>query len=186
MKYDKIHVQSHEEWAAWREKHDKFLEEKQSNFPQIKENQDRIDHQQKERKKIFPHTAILEGFYPEHDYVNRWCWQNFGPDDCEKCYDHGSEYPGCPLVLATEYIVKGTTKDKDGTEHPWEEKRYKEVVSHGHKGSWTVIWLGKTDYDFGSAEYCFKEKSDLERFLAAVPSFNLGENYESDHDDNDQ
>lgn len=65
----------------------------------------------------FPYSVILAGVYPEHDFVSRWCWQNIGPCD-GKCSDGPhSEYTGCPVVLATEYINKGSWKDKEGKDH---------------------------------------------------------------------
>jgi hypothetical protein len=27
----------------------------------------------------FPYSVVATGFYPEHDYAGRWCWQNIGP-----------------------------------------------------------------------------------------------------------
>ena len=126
--------------------------------------------------KDFNYKVVLKGFFPEHDFASRWCWLNIGPCD-GKCVEQHSEYPGCPLVLATETIVKGSYKDKNGIEHQWERKDYKAPGEHFHEGVWRGNWLGKTGYDYGYGEFCFKNESDMERFIAAVPTFNFGESY---------
>lgn len=84
-----------------------------------KKDQDCLDILQK-----FPYSVVVEGEYPSHDFSYRWCWQNFGPRE-GKCYDYQSEYPGCPLVLAPEYIQTGSWKDKNGNDHEWKQKAYK-------------------------------------------------------------
>src|SRR5690242_17382595 len=71
----------------------------------------------------FPFSAVLEGYYPEHDYALRWCWQNFGPAHGRCCEWH-SEYPGCPLVLATAAMETGNIKDQARSEQAWERLRY--------------------------------------------------------------
>jgi len=147
----------------------------------IEVNSSREIHHQERRDAIlkrFPYSAIVEGHYPEGDTATRWCWQQFGPMNCEECYDYSSEYPGCPLVLATEYTETGVYKDKNGEEHRWQEKRYKKPEKHNHEGIWEIIWLGKTGYDYGFYEFCFKNEADRDKFLEAAPSFGFGENYE--------
>jgi hypothetical protein len=44
---------------------------------------------------------------------------------------------------------------------------------------WTLVWLGKTDYDYGFTEYCFLNEADRDAFLAVAPSLTFGENYEN-------
>lgn len=127
--------------------------------------------------KKFPFTVITEGSYPENDFACRWCWQQFGPMDVEKCGDHESEYPACPLVLATKpYVEKHSYTDKDGKLHEY-DFHTRDPGEHSHEGTWTVVWLGKTGYDYGFSEHYFKNEADRDKFIEAVPSFNLGENY---------
>ena len=138
------------------------------------------DEKRKASMQDFPFTVILEGAYPEHDFVSRWCWQNIGPIQCDECHETSSEYPGCPLVLATEYIQTGWYYDNKQNRVYWSEKAYIEqkVPKHGHEGTWKSLWLGKSGYDYGFSEYYFKNQTDWDRFLAAVPVFHLGERYE--------
>ena len=146
-----------------------------------------ISEREKRKKKFkdslllpLPFTAVVEGVYPEQDYANRWCWRNIGPRQCDKCDCSSSEYPGCPVVLATEYIKTGWYPNQAGQRVYWSEKAYIEenVLEHGHEGIWSSYWLGKTGYDYGFTEYYFQNESDRDRFLAAVPFFNTGEKYE--------
>ena len=44
-----------------------------------------------ERLLRFPYSVMLQVSYPELDFANRWCWQNFGPSDGE-CDQRYSEY----------------------------------------------------------------------------------------------
>lgn len=150
----------------------------------------RISENEERRNKFkdncpFSFTAVLEGVYPEQDYANRWCWQNIGSRQCGECECSSSEYPGCPLVLATEYIKTGWYPNQAGQRVYWSEKAYIEekVPQHGHKGIWSSYWLGKTGYDYGFTEYYFQNESDRDKFLAAFPIFNTGENYEEKEND---
>jgi len=79
------------------------------------------------RLAVFPHAVVLQVAFPELDFANRWCWQQFGPADGE-CYEAQSEYPACRLR-----------------------------TEHRHAGTWRTIWLEKTDYDFGFNEWCFAD-----------------------------
>jgi hypothetical protein len=124
----------------------------------------------------YPYSTVLEGYYPEHDYAIRWCWQNISPPN-GTCSDWHSEYPACPLVLATAYVEQGVLRPKDGTETPWERVSYKDPGKHEHDGAWSSLWLGKTDYDYGFREYGFVNQADRERFLSAFPTFTFGEKY---------
>jgi hypothetical protein len=111
------------------------------------EEQAKEKHDRDERMLRFPHAIMLELSYPEMDFVNRWCWQNFGPADGE-CHQKQSEYRVC------------------------HEER-----PHCHMGKWKTHWLVKTDYNFGFAEWYFSEKAEQELFSANLPHFNWGENY---------
>jgi len=125
----------------------------------------------------FPYTAVVEGCYPANDVAYRWCWQQFGPPECKQCYDYSSEYPACPMVLAIEeYIIKKSYTDKEGKVHEY-DYHTREPEKHGHEGTWTTVWLGKTGYDYGFTEYYFLNESDRDKFIATAPSFDFGENY---------
>lgn len=117
----------------------------------------------------FPHVVTVEGAYPEQDFLAQWCWKQFGPKQCEKCSDAGLDYPGCPLVLATEYIQTGWYEHK-GQRIEWQEKAYKPVEEHGHSGKWTTLWLRKTGYDYGFEDYCFQNPEDRDEFVASFAS----------------
>jgi len=99
------------------------------------------------RLKRFPHSVVLELSYPELDFAERWCWQNFGPADGD-CLQRDSIYRVC---------VNGT--------------------SHTHSGKWLRHWLAKTDYDFGYCEFNFSDHANQAAFLVQVPSFNWGEKF---------
>jgi hypothetical protein len=131
-----------------------------------------------ETLKEFPFSVIVEACYPVGDFAVRWCWQNFGPMDCKECGEHYSEYPGCPQVLAIEeYTIPKSYTDKDGVVHNY-NFHTRDPGKHGHEGNWTVVWLGKTGYDYGFGEYFFKNEADKDKFLTNVSSFGLGENYD--------
>jgi hypothetical protein len=49
----------------------------------------------------FPHVVVVECDFPDLDVAIRWCWKNFGPHHGE-CTSSYSEYPACPIILATE------------------------------------------------------------------------------------
>lgn len=99
----------------------------------------------------FPCALMLEVSYPEMDYANRWCWQQFGPADGD-CNQKYSEYPAC-------------------LDH----------VAHTHQGRWTTSWFVKTDYDFGFNEWYFQSDADLAAFLAWLPNLNWGEKFPQQH-----
>ena len=99
------------------------------------------------RLTMFPFAVMLQVAYPEMDYANRWCWQQFGPAHGE-CWQHCSEYPVCDLP------------------HP-----------HAHVGQWMTHWYVKTDYDFGFNEWYFIREADRDRFLEFVPHVNWGEKF---------
>jgi hypothetical protein len=99
------------------------------------------------RLKRFPHEVVLKVAFPELDYANRWCWQQFGPPNGE-CFDRHSRYPSCSLE-----------------------------DSHSHEGGWLTHWLVKTDYDFGYNEWCFSEQEHRDRFLKFFPEIHWGEGW---------
>lgn len=100
-----------------------------------------------ERLSRFPHSVMLKVSFPERDFANRWCWQNFGPGDGE-CADQYSEYSAC------------------GRNEP-----------HSHAGRWMSYWFVKTDYDFGFNEWYFAESADRESLMANLDNINWGEHY---------
>lgn len=111
------------------------------------------------RKEIhnkFSHIATVFGGYGQHDMATRWLFENIGSENGE-CGEKHSEFPGCPLVRATQQKKTG-----------WSE--YSDPGAHGHEGVWEKIFLGKTAYDAGPMEYCFQKEEDKERFLAFVLS----------------
>lgn len=131
-----------------------------------------------EAVKRFPFTVIIEGYYPTNDFACRWTWQQFGPMDCKECGEYGSEYPGCPKVLAIEkHIIRKSYTDKDGKLHEY-DYHTRDPGTHGHEGTWTIVWLGKTGYEYGFSEYYFKDEANRDAFITAVPSFELGELYD--------
>jgi hypothetical protein len=182
MKYNNLNVWTEEKFIAdeerrrqWGKEH--WSEEMQK---QCAESDKERDEKRQEYRREFPFTAIVEGSYPETDNACRWCWNNVSPRHGKCQWEHHSEYPGCPLVLVTEYITEGTYKDKDGKVEKWKEKCYKEVEVHDHVGLWADHWLGKTGYDYGHMEFYFKNESDRDAFVKAVPTIGFGERYEND------
>jgi len=184
--YKGIHVSTFEEFFKSEEWRRNWIIENSSE-KELQAHDKKIsdrDEKRKEYRERFPFTVILQGVYPEHDFVSRWCWQNIGPMQCEECHETSSEYPGCPLVLATEYIQNGWYHNKAGRRVYWSEKAYIEekVPKHSHEGVWMAYWLGKTGYDYGFSEYYFQNESDRDKFIAATPIFTLGERYEKENE----
>ena len=103
--------------------------------------------QRRVRLAAFPFAVILKVAYPEIDFANRWCWQQFGLPHGE-CHQRYSEYPACD------------SRDP-----------------HSHLGTWMTSWLVKTDYDFGFNEWYFQQQADQNRFLEFAPQINWGEHY---------
>ena len=95
----------------------------------------------------FPYSVMLQVAYPELDYANRWCWQNFGPGD-GRCLQLDSEYRVC---------------ERDDP--------------HSHLGKWASHWWAKTDYNFGFNEWYFAESDDRELFVANIENIHWGEHY---------
>jgi hypothetical protein len=95
----------------------------------------------------FPYSVMLKLSFPERDFANRWCWQNFGPSDGE-CTQRYSEYRVCDRA-----------------------------EPHSHDGKWTCHWFVKTDYDFGFNEWYFAESVDCDLFVANLDTINWGEHF---------
>lgn len=140
---------------------DEFLEAAELGEPE--------DHQAVHAQ--FPYVVLVECDVPELDVAMRWCWTCFGPLD-GKCWS-GSEYPACPIVMATEHSAERMGADGK----IYKIKKYDRVADHSHTGEWTVIWLGKTDYNHGFAEFCFRVDAHKNRFLQRVPKIDWGENF---------
>lgn len=100
----------------------------------------------------YPHSIILALFYPQMDFADRWCWQQFGSPQ-GVCSDRYSEYPSCT-----------------------------ETGEHQHTGKWQTHWWGKVGYDFGYNEYFFAQQADYEAFCAFIPQICFGELYDADTD----
>ena len=118
----------------------------------------------------FTHSVVVAGDFPEVDVAVRWCWLNFGPQQ-GVCWSH-TEYPACPIVLATEF-----TKEKEAHGEVYQIKAYHNVEQHSHTGCWAIFWLGKTEYDHGFAEFYFAEKHQQDAFVDSVQDIDWGENY---------
>ena len=99
------------------------------------------------RLRQFPHPVMLQVAFPELDFINRWCWVNFGSRD-DECTQQDSEYRVCQI------------------DEP-----------HTHSGHWTDHWFVKTDYNFGFNEWYFANESDYKIFAQNIPGFNWGEHY---------
>lgn len=95
----------------------------------------------------FPFALMLEVAFPELDFANRWCWNNFGAGHGE-CFERDSNYRRCSIDFP-----------------------------HCHTGTWMNHWFVKTDYDFGFNEWYFMTTADRDSFLEFVPSINWGEKF---------
>lgn len=120
----------------------------------------------------FPHVVMVECDYPDLNVAIRWCWKCFGPEHGE-CRTY-SEYPACPIILATER--QGVRGGPDGKVYKIKEYD-RDVAPHTHTGKWLAEFLEKTDYDHGFAQFCFQVEADSAKFVQQVPSFDWGENY---------
>ena len=175
-----IKVITFEQWLEIEYRRQKYQKE---NNPEYHQNMvDRHLEKIKQREALiekYPFTLAVEGPYPAHEFANRWCWINIGTPQIENCEEIHSEFPGCPIVLQTEYIQTGCYHNKENQRVYWSEKAYIEenVPEHGHSGTWKLIGLGKTGYDYGCCEFCFESESDRDKFVAAIPFFNFGEEY---------
>ena len=139
---------THRTWV--RAEFDAYLE---SEYPLHKEGSaaSRVDETQDRNTRLvaFPHSVLLQVSYPEMDFANRWCWQQFGPSNGQ-CLQSYSEYPACSM---------------NG--------------EHEHKGTWTTHWLAKTDYNFGYNEWYFASQADRDRFIEYLPQVHWGEKFQN-------
>lgn len=124
----------------------------------------------------FPYTVLVEASWVEGDVPDRWCWQQFGPRN-GPCQDHYSEYPACPLVLATRHEKLYTYTEADGTTGESADWEFTKPEEHSHEGVWDCIPLGKTGYDFGFLEWGFTTPERRDRFKDVVESLGFGEQY---------
>jgi hypothetical protein len=99
------------------------------------------------RKSRFPFSLMLELSFAELDFVNQWCWQQFGAADGQ-CLDKSSNDPICQIK-----------------------------EEHSHAGKWCWNWIEKTDYNFGFCEWYFSDQDDLSRFKALLPEICWGEKH---------
>jgi hypothetical protein len=118
--------------------YDTYLADPHAGGADIQSDQEIERKEREARLATFPHAIMLRLSYPELDFTNRWCWQQFGPTNGE-CQQHHSEYPACSVQGA-----------------------------HAHEGVWLSHWLAKIDYDFGYNEWYFATHLVAERFLAFV------------------
>lgn len=111
--------------------------------------EDRLDYMREREERLlrFSHAVMLQVSFPEANFADRWCWQQFGPYWGE-CFQSYAEYRICDLG----------------------EK-------HCHMGTWTSHFFVKTEYDFGFMEWYFSRAVDRDRFLAFVPLINWGEDF---------
>lgn len=134
---------------------------------------DQVNADHESRRKAlherFPHVVIVDGLFPMHDLATRWLYQHVSPPD-GPCGDHYSEFPCCPLVLATAKQVHRSYPNKDGTKTEYTETVYDKPEDHSHEGVWQGFFLGKTGYDSGPADYCFLNEADKDKFVAALPA----------------
>ena len=95
----------------------------------------------------FPNAVMLQVAFPELDFANRWCWNNFGPAE-GNCSQKDSRYRVCDVE-----------------------------TQHSHAGNWATHWFVKTEYDFGFNEWYFSDRSHFDLFLAFVSEINWGEDF---------
>lgn len=162
-------------FEAWQEIEARRRERLEKDYPQHLAGHDsvvaKMKKQREELQSKFPFVAIVAGGHHQHDIAVRWLYRNVGPQNgpCQEVY---SEFPGCDLVLATK-------QQKDG----WSQ--YSNPGKHEHVGIWQSVYLGKTGYDYGPAEYYFQNENDKDKFLAfALSAETFGEYYtkEFEHD----
>lgn len=169
--YKRLHAAGLEGWEQTEARRRVWIEQNRP-APEVQSHDERLVKKKAEFEALtaqFPFHVTLEGSYPEHDLAARWCWRNLGEPKCDKCWDSGSEYPGCPLVLATGKSRTSTWTDRGGNEHQYEYMEYGEVDDHGHDGTWRIFWWGKTGYDYGFSAYLFSTQADHDRFVEAIP-----------------
>ena len=50
---------------------------------------------------------------------------------------------------------------------------FRKLDQNSSSGIWSELWYEKSDYDYGSSEFFFKNKEDLEKFKLEIPNFYL-------------
>ncbi len=175
-------------YEAWKEVQLQDLHEIAARFPDHPEyTQSRIDnqHSRDEKRRVllarFPFAVTAEGEYSEFSYAIRWGWHNFGPQDGPCLFEWQSDYLGCPLILVTETVTRGTWTDKSGKISPYVRKNYTAPAAHEHDGEWSFFWFRKTVYDYGFGEFYFGNESDRANFLSAFPTFTWSEDWRKEN-----
>jgi hypothetical protein len=110
---DTIRLASYEEWIEHEREHRESVEKR--NPESIALMLSVVEKKESTRRSLmerFPYSAVLEGTNRIDDFASRWLWANVSPCD-GKCHDYYSEYPACPVVLATKTLrdYQYTTKD---------------------------------------------------------------------------
>lgn len=135
-----------------------------------------LEHKREKLLRQFPFTAVATGEYPEHDYARRWCWRNISPEN-GRCDAWLSAYPACPFAIE-ERKEQVRLREKADKDFSGEQKWYTGPADHTHEGDWRFLWLGKTGYDYGYGEFCFRNERDLENFLVVFPTFIWSEDWD--------
>lgn len=169
--YERLHIISQEDYEKWdaarrqrEESHEKFEEYFVTATKSRNEKLAAVSQK-------FPFTVLTEGGYYDHDFAEKWCWDNVGAKDGPCQEGEMSDWAGCPQVVATSHMIRGWYRRQSGEIVNWTERAYKDVPEHSHQGNWCYVWLGKTGYDYGISAMCFQNESDRDRFAAAVPTF---------------
>lgn len=102
--------------------------------------------------------------YEEINTAKKWCWENFGEIDINKCDEYFEDNPVCPVAIKAHQLRKeqpifdADTIIFDGVS----------ATNHSHTGKWSTLWYGKIDYDYGFLEFFFKKEEDMRRFQDIV------------------
>lgn len=160
-------------YDAWLAENTRERERRIANYPDLVqghiEDQQERDQERRDLLAVFPYSVVAEGFYSEHDYATRWCWQHISPKN-GLCDSYQSDYLALSSVLETEFLEHTFYRGNE-----WFHKRYWEPAEHAHQGEWAYLWFGKTDYDYGFGEYYFAQDTDRAKFVEAFPAFTWDE-----------
>ena len=106
----------------------------------------------------FPHVVVAEDDHYSLTEMERWCRAAFGHphgechyDDSGTCPD-GEIDPEAPAYYAEHH--PGQSID------PWDLWTY----DHCHVGTWAILYLLKTGYDYGFQDFCFHNPADADSF----------------------
>lgn len=177
---DSVRISSYEEWRQYEQKRQEWATE--SHPESVQHMRKGVETREESRQKLlprFPHSAVLEGYEPYLDFAARWLWSNVSPCD-GKCQCRHSEWPACPLVLATKTVREYTYKDKDGQEQKGKEPQYADPGDHNHEGKWTCLSLTKSGYDCFYMDYLFESEQDRDRFIANLPAYRGDDNFDDE------